>query len=232
MLPRRHEPELMDDPALDPWRHAQALRGLARINWWSRSAEMLWPPIRALVGQRQRRALRALDVATGGGDVPIRLCRMAARNGVSLQCDGCDRSPTAIDQAQRRATRRHTGARFFVHDALEVPLPSGYDVVMCSLFFHHLTAEQTLVVLGRMKAAADRLVLVNDLVRCRAGLVLAYVGTRMLSRSRVVHIDGPRSVRAAWTPDELTTMAERAGLSDATVEGRWLYRMLLQWKRS
>ena len=43
---RCRRPEVMDQPDLSPARHAGALRGLARINFFSGSAGTLWPPLR------------------------------------------------------------------------------------------------------------------------------------------------------------------------------------------
>ena len=57
------------------------------------------------------------------------------------------------------------------------------------------------------------------------------LGCRVLSRSPVVHVDGPRSARAAWTVTELRGLAERAGLAGASVERRLPCRMLLDWSR-
>jgi hypothetical protein len=79
---------------------------------------------------------------------------------------------------------------------------------------------------------AARLVLINDLVRSRTGYLLAHLGTRFLSASDVVHIDGPRSVEGAFTVDELLALARRAGLDGAGVIRQWPCRMLLEWERS
>src|SRR5437879_5864891 len=92
---RRRESEIMDRPDLEERRHAQALRGLARINRWSGSARILWRPLQAVARQWGSAPLRLLDVATGGGDVPLRLWRKARRAGMALEVEGCDRSPTA-----------------------------------------------------------------------------------------------------------------------------------------
>jgi hypothetical protein len=81
-----------------------------------------------------------------------------------------------------------------------------------------------------MAETAGRLVLVNDLNRSLTGLVLAHVATRLLTLSSVVHADGPRSVRAAFTPNEVRALAERAGLSGAVVARRWPCRWLLTWR--
>jgi hypothetical protein len=120
---------------------------------------------------------------------------------------------------------------FFVHDALIGELPGGYDAVLCSLFLHHLEADQAVQLLRQMAQAAGRLVLVNDLVRSTAGYLAAYAGTRLLSRSPVVHIDGPRSVEGAFSPAEVRVLAYRAGLRRARVELCWPWRYLLRWDR-
>jgi 2-polyprenyl-3-methyl-5-hydroxy-6-metoxy-1,4-benzoquinol methylase len=228
-LSRRLRPELMDQPGLDPGRHRQALRGLGRINFWSRSAGILWPPIAALA-RASGRPLRVLDIATGGGDLPIRLWHKARRAGLSLVVEGCDVSPVAVAYATEQAERQGAGIRFSAADALTGDLPADYDVIVCSLFLHHLTEDRAVDLLRRM-TAARRMLLVNDLVRSRPGLLLAQVGTHLLSLSPVVHVDGPRSVEGAFTIEEARGLAERAGLTGATVERRWPCRYLLSWVR-
>jgi 2-polyprenyl-3-methyl-5-hydroxy-6-metoxy-1,4-benzoquinol methylase len=228
---RCRRPEIMDQPDLEPRRHAEALHGLARLNFFSRSAGILWPPLADFARRMAPRPVRVLDLATASGDVPVRLCKRARRNGLDLRLEGCDVSPVAVAHADYRAEwNDHADVNFFVHDALSGPLPDGYDVIMCSLFLHHLDDEQAVDLLRRMKEAA-RLVLVNDLRRGLGGLLLAHLACRLLTRSDVVHVDGPRSVRAAFTIAEARTLAERAGLTGAVIRRRWPFRFLLTWER-
>lgn len=227
---RERIPELMDDPALDPHLHEQALRGLWRINRLSGSARILWPPLAALASKLQR-PLRVLDIATGGGDVLIALARKCRGHRISLDLAGCDISPQALAIAAERAGRSRVPVRFFRLDALTEPLPTDYDVIMCSLFLHHLSDEQALTVLSRAGQAAKQAVLVNDLLRSTAGYWLARIGTRILSRSPIVHIDGPLSVRAAYNEPEVRRLAMAAGLAEARIERRWPCRFLLTWIR-
>src|SRR5207237_7259825 len=86
---RQRQPEIMDQPDLRPARHVGALCGLARINFWSGSAGILWPPL-AELARRLGRPIRVLDVATGAGDVPLRLWRRSRRAGLDFRIDGCD----------------------------------------------------------------------------------------------------------------------------------------------
>jgi len=228
-LPRRREQEIMDQPSLDPRRHRAALAALGRINFVSASAEIVWAPLQRLA-QRLNRTVRVLDIASGGGDVAIRVSNKARRS-VRLKVEGCDISPTAIDFATQRSQAEGASVRFFALDALHEPIPNGYDAIMCSLFLHHLDEPDALSLLSRMAQATRHLVLVNDLTRSRAGLFLAHLATRLLSRSAVVHTDGPLSVHGAYTPAEALGLAERAGLHGAKVARRWPCRFLLTWER-
>src|SRR5262245_2465175 len=115
---RQRRPEIMDQPDLNADRHVEALRGLARINLLSRSAGILWPDLAELARRLAPCAPRILDVATGGGDVPIRLWRRARRAGLDLHVEACDISPVALEHARFRAAAAGDSIRFFEYDAL------------------------------------------------------------------------------------------------------------------
>jgi 2-polyprenyl-3-methyl-5-hydroxy-6-metoxy-1,4-benzoquinol methylase len=228
---RRHkEPEVMDQPDLDPAQHAQALRGLERINFLSGSAGILWPGIQQIAIDIKDRPLRLLDVATGAGDIPIRLWHRSRKAGLELEVAGCDRSLVALDHARRQARESGAQVNFFEHDILGGPLPETYDIVTCSLFLHHLTEAEAVTTLRTMAQAAKHLLLVNDLRRSRLGWWLAWLGTRVLSRSPVVHFDGPVSVAGAFNRAEMKELADQAGLRGAVVSRRWPCRMLLSYR--
>ena len=229
---RIREPELMDDPLLERGRHEAALRGLSWLNYLSGSARIIWPPLAALARQLGRQQLRVLDVATGAGDVPVRLWRMARRAGLHLEIHGLDVSPRAVEFAARRAAAEQAAIHFSVLDVLAGSLPGGFDVVTCSLFLHHLAEEQAVLLLQAMANATKHLVLVNDLRRSAAGLAVTRLAAWILSGSDVVRVDGPRSVRAAFTVHEAAALARAAGLKGAIVERHWPLRFLLSWQRS
>ncbi len=232
MEQRQLQPERMDDPTLDSSLHRQALRGLARINCFSRSAAMIWNPLRAQLALRHCNvsAKRVLDVACGGGDVTLELQRLADRDDVNVRVDGCDISPIAVQTAAQLADKRGTRSTFFKHDALSGSLPQGYDAVVCSLFLHHLDNDQIVDLLNRM-AEATNVIVVSDLERSRFGYLAAKIGTHVLSRSSVVHYDGPVSVQAALTVDEAHRLAFAAGLDGVSVDPIFPCRWLLTWSR-
>lgn len=229
---RVRKPELMDQPGLDPVLHRRALAGLRRVNRVSGTVGQFWQPIRQLAAEFPGRTIRVLDLASGGGDVALGLAGLARRGNLSIEVHGCDISPVAVQHAEEQARRAGLeSARFFLHDALGGPLPEDYDVVICSLFLHHLEQRDVIKVLQRMAEGTKYLVLVDDLRRSALGYAMAWVGCRLLTRSPIVHTDGPRSVEAAFTLDEVARLAEQAGLSDARLTCHWPERFLLKWRR-
>ena len=223
--------EMMDDPALDEAEHARALRGLRFLNRISGTAAALWRSIRPLAAAPGHGAVRVLDIATGSGDIPLMLARMAHRDGLSLSIEACDASERAVRIAELNASKAGETVRFFRLDAVQDRIPGEYDVVMCSLFLHHLEAEHVVEVLYKMRSAARRLLLVSDLNRTRAGYLLAWAATRLFTRSPVVRTDALLSVRAAFEIEEMELLAEEAGLRGAKIRPSWPCRFQLEWTR-
>ncbi len=221
----------MDDPELDPVLHAQALAGLRRINRFSRTAAALWKPMEAFARARAQ-PVRVLDVACGGGDVAIALARRALRAGLPIEVCGCDMSPVALDYARAEAAACGVQIEFFPADVLAAPLPRGFDVICTTLFLHHLDDQDVVRLLRSIREASPSLLLASDLLRSRLGYHLCQVGVHMLTRSPVCHKDGPLSVRAAFTCDEMQELARQAGLGNTRITRHWPQRFLLQWAPS
>ena len=112
-------------------------------------------------------------------------------------------------------------------DALQLPFQEKtFDVVMASLFFHHLSDDDCVRVLGEMWRTAKHVVLVNDLHRH----VVAYHSIRALaalfSRSIMFRHDAPVSVLRAFRPNELMAIAKSAGVP-ARLHRSFPYRLVL-----
>lgn len=230
MKTRQLTSELMDDPQLAPDEHKIALAGLARLNRWSRGDVGLWQNLQAEARQIAPRTLRVLDIATGSGDLPVRLARRARAAKLPIQFSACDCSSTALETAVQAAEKAQVAIVFFKSDALEDPIPRGFDVITVSLFLHHLTDEQIVKLLAKLAQATSRMILVNDLSRSWWNYGAVFLATRLLSRSTVVHFDGPVSVRAAFTKSDLLDLAKQAGLEGTVVQSRFPARWLMTWR--
>ena len=230
---RDRQPEMMDQPGLDRETHRRALDGLRAANVISRTSQVIWRGIReAGIVPDNGRPLRILDIATGGGDVVIGVARLAARHSVAVETHGCDVSATAVEYAQGVANQaKLSDTKFFQLNVLVDPLPEAYDVLMSTLFFHHLGNDDAKQLLDRMAKSARRCILIDDLYRTRLGYFYAWVGGRLVTRSHIVHTDGALSVSAAFTIPEFRQLAQDAGLRDVQFRRHWPQRFLMSWKK-
>lgn len=217
----------MDQPDLDPGDHALALAGLARLNRLSLAARTLVAPLQRFAAGRS--SLSMLDIGAGGGDVSLALIGHCRRLGLELDVLACDFSPTALGIAARSAERRGLEERYSIRclDVLSDRLPEDRDVAVSTLFLHHLGEDQAVALLERLAAASRRGVIVSDLLRSRIGLALAFVASRAVSRSPIVHADALASVRQAFKIAEVRQLLERAGL-EGRVSWIWPWRFLLE----
>jgi ubiquinone/menaquinone biosynthesis C-methylase UbiE len=157
------------------------------------------------------RGERVLDVCCGTGTLTL-----AARNrvGPSGSVHGVDASPEMI----ARATDKADGAdvAFQVAPAQSLPFPDGsFDVVLCSLGFHHLpeaARDAALAEMHRVLAPGGRAVIV-EFLRNRSLLTLSSpVEWAHLIRSRDVF-------------DAAVAGLARAGFDDVTTDALGFRRM-------
>lgn len=216
---RSYQPEWMDTERLAPADLAAVLADLAVVN----TATLARPPTIAFMRRVSRGLppggrLRVLDVGYGEGDMLRRIHRWGARAGVALDLAGVDLDPSSAVAAQA-ATPPGWGIRYRTGDVFDQP-PGGQDVVLSSLFTHHLTDEQVVDFLAWMERSAARGWFINDLHRH----VLAYEGFRLLSAAAgwhpMVRHDGAISVERSFRRRDWEGLLRRAGLQ-GVARVRW-----------
>jgi 2-polyprenyl-3-methyl-5-hydroxy-6-metoxy-1,4-benzoquinol methylase len=171
-----------------------------------------------------------LDIASGGGDVPFGLWKLAKTKGIDISILGLDVSATACTYATERCRVAGGSIVFEQCDVVRNPVPKGFDVAMCSLFLHHLTFDEAADVLKKM-AEAGRLLLANDLNRSAMGYLLAQLACRVLTGSPVVRYDGPQSVANAFTVSEMRDICASTGLTGVRIYRSWPCRFMVVRER-
>ena len=198
----------MDAPGIDQADLARCLDDLAVVN----SATLARPPTVGFVRRaaRGRTALSVLDVGFGQGDMLRRVGRWGRRRGVTLRLSGVDLSP-ASKVAAEAATPEWMGIEYRTGDVFD-EAPGRVDVIVSSLFTHHLSDAEVVLFLQWMERTARVGWFVNDLHRHP----LAYHGFRALSGLAgwhpMVRHDGPVSVTRAFTRRDWVRLLEEAGL--------------------
>jgi energy-coupling factor transporter ATP-binding protein EcfA2/ubiquinone/menaquinone biosynthesis C-methylase UbiE len=206
----------MDDEQTPKQVIAAEYRFLAKFNRVTAGARSLLNVIdRRLDAPPQQ--LHVVECGSGGGDIARSFMRLAAGRPWSCRWLCTDASQGAIDFAREQPIVE--GISFQRADVRSVDSelgPSSADVVHASLVLHHLDEEDVVRALCAMSRVARRLVVWNDLIRDRAGIVGAHLSS-LLTR-KAVRRDAVLSVRRSFTMDEARTLAEAAGLQDIWVE--------------
>ena len=229
MPSRTYEPEVLDNETPPPETLGECYEFLKRTNRWLGG-------VRATLGRFRRfsrrwapgERIRVLDVATGAADIPRALVKWARSRGFDLTVTALDLDPAALDFARRDAGR--DGIHYLCSDVLRMPcLEGSFDYVISSLFFHHLTDEQVLVVLRAFDRIARRGIVVNDLIRRWRAWFWTKVFT-VFSNS-ILQNDGPLSVRKSLTVGEAEDLVARAGLPYLRVRTHFGHRMTISGEK-
>lgn len=201
----------MDDLSRPEHEFAAAYRELKIINrtlGGVRAIERFLPPAKKGVN------LLMLDVAAGACDVSEALLEKLPCRIVTLDLNA-------------RGLKLADKSWPVVADALALPFREDtFDVVMASLFFHHLSNDNCAQVLSQMWRIAKQRILINDLHRHAVAYFSIRALTALFSKSRMVRHDGPVSVLRAFRSRELLDIARRAGVP-ARVHRSFPYRLVL-----
>lgn len=237
--PPSRAPELMDRPDCDPGDLRRALDGLARVHRGFGGHHMVAGPLLRRLAGRRPGPLRLLDVGTGGGDLAAWLVRRLRDRSWTPRVTLADLHPRTIRIARERwpfgaeaaqgprPSGPMPGADFVRLDASRLPFREGsFDLAVSTTTLHHLERDRAVDFLRELDRVADGRWLVVDLRRSRIALAaVLLLAATLWRRNPLPRRDGPVSVRRAFTPDELRSLLERAGLEGARVEGRWPVRL-------
>jgi SAM-dependent methyltransferase len=197
----------------------ECLRDLNRCN---RLTLAYRPTLAFLEAVRRRWAggtLHIVDVGCGGGDMLRRVERWARRHRLDVRLVGIDLNPYAA-RAARKWTAADSAIEWVTGDAYCYAGP--VDVVLSSLFAHHLEDEELVRFVGWMEATARVGWFVNDLVRERVPHDLFGVLAGAMRWHRFVRHDGPVSFRRALREKDWERLLLAAGVDPAAVQlQRW-----------
>lgn len=215
---RSDRDERMDDAAATEAEFAAALRDLARINRMSLAYR---PTLRVLdrVARRTgRRALSVRDVGAGGGVMLRAVAAWGARRGVEVDLAGLDRSPWAA----RAAAAAGTPGRWITADLFDLDPAERFDLVLCSLFAHHLRDPELVRFLRWLDGRARLVWLISELHRHWLPYGLVWGAVRLLRMDPMVVHDSTVSIARGFSRGDWERLLAEAGLAGAA-EIRWAF---------
>jgi 2-polyprenyl-3-methyl-5-hydroxy-6-metoxy-1,4-benzoquinol methylase len=209
MRQRSTAAEWMDDAAATEAEFAGALHDLARINSLSLAYRPTLSWLDRLVARTGAQSLSVLDVGAGGGDMLRAIAGWGARRGVAVQLTGLDRSPWAA----RTAAAAGTPGEFLTTDLFALDPARRFDVVLCSLFAHHLCDAELVRFFRWIEARARRGWLVSDLHRHWLPWGFVWGAVRALRMDPMVVHDSTVSVARGFIRADWQRLLAEAGIA-------------------
>lgn len=167
------------------------------------------------------------DLGTGSAQLPVYLSGWARRHNIPIVL-------YPLDISARNLCIAHENVRYLspIHllqaDGAALPFASNaIDYFISTLLLHHFEPDSLIELLRHTFERARRGIVMCDITRG----IPPQVGFRIIQpfvgpHPMTLH-DGIRSIRRAYTPDELLGFARQAGLANARVYRHPLWRMTL-----
>lgn len=211
---RAHLVELMDGPCPE----SECIRCLIDLNHANRVLFAYRPTLkwlRQFVGE-QGQPLRIVDIGCGAGDMLRSIEGWASLQNLPVELTGIDLNPSAV-KAARQLSSPDSRIRWICSEALAFEPDCQVDLIISSLFTHHLNDDEIVRFLQWMERVAIRGWLINDLERSLA----SYYGFKLLARLMrwhpFVRHDGSVSILRSFTFREWFEYIPRAGLNSEQV---------------
>ena len=215
-------PELLDSDAGTPLEIEDSLADLRTINRYFGGVHTMTELLCDVASKRQLKKLSWLDVAGGNGE-------LTNLTSESLKGRGIEVGPVLLDRMPSHLNGRYPAV---AGDALALPFQkNSFDVVGSCLFIHHLEPPNVVRFVNEALRVARHAVLINDLIRHRLHVALAYTGFA-LYRSRLTRHDSVASVRRAFTVDEIKAILQQTEAFKVEIKTFLPFRMgVIAWKR-
>ena len=183
------------------------------------------------VKHRNLSEFSVLDVGAGSGEILRSIARFARKTKRKTKLFGLElneRSAAAILEESVDFTE----IKSIRGNVLSLPFADkSFDYVICSLFTHHFSDEDVLIILSEMKRVSRCGIFAIDLHRHRIAYVFYKIFCAAFRISPLVRDDGSLSILKSFTPAELKVLAERANMENFSVKRYFPFRIVLNNKR-
>lgn len=207
--------ERMDEPCTRAELRG-CLRDIARLNRWTLGHRPLLAWLASMVPAAGAEPIRILDVGCGYGDTLRRLEQWASKHGVAVELTGLDINPdtTAIAAEAGPAS---SAIRWVCCDVFAWQPQKRVDIVIASLFTHHLSDGDVVRFLGWMERHAEMGWFVSDLSRATIPFHLCRALVKLARLHPFVQYDAPVSIARSFVIEDWRRMCAAAGLDERNV---------------
>ena len=223
---RSSEYELLDQPVIPKEDLYQNLRELHFINTYLGGYKVVFEGLKKILKDTpQNQKVRILDIGSGGGDTLKEIYKYFQAE-YDLELVGVDLKEDCIQYSNQNC--EGYPIQFIQSDYKDYLEQSpSFDIIICSLFCHHLPKEDLITLFSNMNKFATKGGLMNDLHRH----FLAYYSIKWLtnafSKSYLVKNDACLSVARSFSKKEIQSIMESANITNYQLYWKWAFRWLL-----
>lgn len=224
---RSSKTELLDLPDIPRADLEQNLKELEIINKRLGGYSPIFRGLRALISDRSK-TYRIVDIGSGGGDTLKQVADWGRRHNFKLRLTGVDLKQEAVDYAGKNCIN-YQEINFCLKDYRAYNSEENQtDIVIASLFCHHLGEEALREFIVRTVRGARLGVIINDLHRHPIAYYSIKWLIRFFSKSYLVKNDAPLSVLRGFKRKELQQIVQKAGIKkNFSIQWMWAFRWLL-----
>jgi SAM-dependent methyltransferase len=207
--------ERMDEPCSRDELRA-CLRDISRVNRWLFGDRPLFIWLNSLNLAPSAAPVHILDAGCGSGETLRKIERWASARSIAVELTGIDLNPDAVAIAAE-ATPTASCIQWAASDVFSYRSEKPVDIVISSLFAHHLDDAGVIQFLHWMEDHAQLAWFINDLSRAPTPYHLFRALAWAARLHPFVQYDGPVSIRRAFVAEEWQAMCAAAGLREADV---------------
>ena len=222
---RSYQKELLDGnqvPFVDIQLNMQELKS---INKWLGGHKVTIAGIEKILNcKKELQELHVVEIGSGGGDNLVAIKTWADKKNIKLQLTGIDINADCIAYARKGVSN---DIQFIHSDYRNYVFNKKPDIIFSSLFCHHFTNEELVVMLQWMHQNSSIGFFINDLHRHPMAYYSIKILTAIFSNSYLVRNDAPLSVLRGFKKKDWKLVFIKAGISNFECEWRWAFRWLL-----
>jgi SAM-dependent methyltransferase len=226
---RSDQKELLDELNIPKQLLHKNLRELDILNRATGGHAISLKGIGQLINDRDR-VYEIVDLGCGSGDSLKAIANWARKHKFKVSLTGVDMNADAISYLNRHCSQ-YPEISGFTGDYLDyMNQVKTVDIVLCSLFCHHLNDTEILSLFECFKDKAKVGFVINDLKRNRMAYYSAWLFTRIFNGTKLARNDGPVSVLRGFQYKELDKLLSQSGLDSYTISEEWIFRFLIVGK--
>ena len=218
--------ELMDDFSMKGELLRDTLDKLGKINKWLGGNHVTLNGLRQLLkNQPKEKVLTIVDLGCGHGDILRLIADFGRKHNYSFELIGIDANQDAIEYADELSVAYEELSFRSVDVFSEEFRAMEYDIVLSTLFLHHLNEDEIQALLNTVTTKAKLGVVINDLHRSSMAYGLFKLLGLVISNHMIVQ-DGLTSILRAFKRKEIEQISSQLNLN-SKISWKWAFRY--QW---